>query len=141
MIMRNIYKLEYIALHPSRQLRMMFLGEPSLFAHDQPLWLLSVYVQPNTLYLRLRQVGWKDKPRLLKGTRCVVAVDQQRTKRYEEKDHANEHREQAHLDRYRKCEILSGRMPMFGGDAMDSDEPNWCRTRHAHHAFACERNC
>ena len=35
--------------------------------------------------------------------------------------------DQAHLDRRRKREILSSRMPMFGADAMDWEEPNWCR--------------
>ena len=54
----------------------------------------------------------------------LFVFDRQRTKPDEEKVQVDEHREQAHLARHRKREILSSRMPMFGDDAMGSDEPN-----------------
>ena len=57
----------------------------------------------------------------------LFALDKQRTKLNDDKVDANEHREQQHLARHRKREILSSRMPMFEDDAMGSDEPNGCR--------------
>ena len=65
----------------------------------------------------------------------LFALDKQRTKLNDDKVDANEHREQQHLARHRKREILSSRMPMFEDDAMGSDEPNGCRIMAVHFDF------